>query len=1155
MKRKVFPTIIIILCIYNNFLFSQESSAYITVVDTFLINLENKYELKSLIIIPNTEIIQLKNRILKKSEYKIDYPSLTFQLSDSLDYSITDTLLVTYQTIKLSLKKEYKRRELVVKYDEKLSDSVKVVELKSSPLTMESIFGQDMQRSGTLIRGFSIGTNQDFSLQSGLRLQLSGHLTDDIEVVAALTDENTPIQPEGNTERLDELDKVFIQIRHKNAVGTFGDYEINRRVGEFGVLNRRLQGLLGEINIGNYHTSFGIASSKGKFNRNNITGQDGVQGPYRLLGANNERNIIIIAGSERVYLDGQIMRRGEGNDYTIDYSIGEVTFTPNRIITSASRIIIEFEYSDRKYSRNLYNADFSANLFKEKLKFNFQFIQESDDKNSPIDISLSDEDKNILMNAGDNINKAIKSGVSIPQADSLGIIRGTYVKVDTLINDTLFSYYVYNPGNDSAIYNVIFSYVGEGNGDYIREGLGTFRFVGIGLGAYLPIIYLPMPEKKQFGNFLISFSPQKDIQINLELAGSIFDQNQFSGIDDNDNSGYARNFYFKLNPVDVSIGKINFGKIGLSYKDRYIENSFSSIEYFDDVEFNRNYNILDNSKEDESLREFTLNLIPLKNLNIFGTYSNLQKGDNFQSNRFNNTFELNGGEKYQLNYNFDFVNSENLLLKSKWYRHRSSAFYSFNFIRPGVDFLAEDRVDKIGIKDSVISGSIKYNEFNPYISLFLIKGLDFKFQYTYRDDYVPLKGFMLKESESTGESFELNYRGIRQINSTLNITLRNKKYTNEFKQSGMLDNKTVLVRSISRFLFGNNFANGDLYYEVSTQKTARMAKTFLRVEKGTGNYIYLGDLNNNGIADENEFQLTLFDGEFILLTFPTDELFPVIDLKTNTRWKLNFSQIVGNETFLEKIISSLSTETVWRVEENSKEKDLAKIYLMNFQYFLNDSTTIQGSNFFQQDLFIFENKKDLSFRFRYNQRKSLSQFSGGLETGYNRERSFRIRFKMIEEISNQTDFVNEIDNLIAPVFSNRNRKIESNNLISDFSYRPQRNIEVGFKIKTGKNTDYYPQIPTEININSQSIRFNFSLVSSGRLRIEFERFELLTKQSSNYLPFELTEGNVIGKNYFLRLNFDYRFTANLQANASYDGRLQGKGKIIHTMRAEVRAFF
>ena len=90
-----------------------------------------------------------------------------------------------------------------------------------------------MQKSGTLIRGFTVGTNKDFSLNSGLRLQLSGRLSDEIEVVAALTDENTPIQPEGNTERLEELDKVFIQVKHPNAIGTFGDYELHHILSVF----------------------------------------------------------------------------------------------------------------------------------------------------------------------------------------------------------------------------------------------------------------------------------------------------------------------------------------------------------------------------------------------------------------------------------------------------------------------------------------------------------------------------------------------------------------------------------------------------------------------------------------------------------------------------------------------------------------------------------------------------------------------------------------------------------------------------------------------------------------------------------------------------------------------------------------------------------
>ena len=162
---------------------------------------------------------------------------------------------------------------------------------------------------------------------------------------------------------------------------------------------------------------------------------------------------------------------------------------------------------------------------------------------------------------------------------------------------------------------------------------------------------------------------------------------------------------------------------------------------------------------------------------------------------------------------------------------------------------------------------------------------------------------------------------------------------------------------------------------------------------------------------------------------------------------------------------------------------------------------------------------------------------------------------MIQEMSNQTDLVNLDDNVNAPVFSNRRRGITGNSITTDFSYRPERNIEVGFKIKAGRNEDILPENPTIIDINSQAIRFNLSFAGTGRLRVELERNELVANTTENFLPFELTGGNLLGKNYFWRLNFDYRLSSNLQSTVSYDGRLQGGGRAIHTARAEVRAYF
>ena len=1127
----------------------------ILVSDTIAINFQNHYNISRVNILPNSEIIFLKGKQLSQNDYIFKYSEGFFTLSDSLPYSIFDTLIVTYRSLKISLQKEYKHRNLIVKYDEKIGDTIGVVH-SSSGFSPDAIFGSDMQKSGTIIRGFTVGTTKDFSLSSGLRLQLSGKISEDIEVVAALTDENTPIQPEGNTERLEELDKVFIQMKHPNVVGTFGDYQLTQRFGEFGVVDRKLQGLMGEFNYADVNGYISIANSRGKFNTNKFNGTDGTQGPYRLSGINNERDIIVIAGTEKVFLDGIEMKRGENNDYTIEYSNATITFTPNKLITSASRITVDFEYTDRQFARSFFGTGVSTKFFNDKLKVKVQYLREGDDQDSPIDISLSENDKNILSQAGDDRNKAVKSGVTLAEPDSLGQIKGIYTKVDTTINSESFEYFVYNPGDTLSLYNVSFSYVGEGSGDYNRQSLGYYIFAGIGKGGYLPIIFLATPQLKQMGNISVDVNPIENVTLSLEYAGSLWDRNRMSNLDDGDNYGYARNLALKIAPTQILIGDLDLGKAGLSYRDRFIQSKFTSLDRFDDVEFSRNYNSSSQtSLKDESLREIAVNLLPIQELSITSTAGFLRKGDDFSSDRFNNLLRFTDIKTFNVEYNLDYVKSKTSLLKSNWLRHKGSAYYSFWLLKPGFEFLAENKEDKRSTKDSLISGSLKYFEYSPYLELMQISGFKLSTKYSLRDNYLPLNGLITKESKSKTYSLEMNYAGIREVNTNLVLTLRNKKYEDAYKVQGLLDNETILIRSRSKFTFWERLLNGDLYYEVSTQKSAKLQKVFQRVEQGTGNYIYLGDLNNNGIADEEEFEPTIYDGDYIQVTLPTDELFPVIDLKTSTRWKVNFAELVDKNSLFGKTISAISSETFWRIEENSRETNYANIYLLKLSTFLNQSNTIRGSNFFQQDVFLFENDQELSLRFRYSQRNGLIEYSNGYESSYNRERSLRIKFKMIKELSNQTDLVNQNDNVSGIVSSNRVRQITTNNIISEFSYRPDRDIEVGFRIKAGQSEDTHPSEPTIIDLNSQLIRFNLSFLGTGRLRIEIERNELIANTTQNSIPYELTAGNQIGKNYYWRLNFDYKLASFLQTTIGYDGRVQGSNKVIHTAKAEARAYF
>lgn len=1130
-----------------------------TVTDTLSINFNNIYHISGLSIIPSSENIYLGGKHLGKKDYKIIYSKGEFSLSDSLSYSDFDTLIISYSSIRVSLKKEYKLRSLVTKYDDTTQDTIKVVRNEGGRFTAESIFGSGIQRSGTLVRGFKIGTNQDFSLNSGFRLQLSGRLSDEIELVAALTDENTPIQPEGNTEKLDELDKVFIQIKHPRAMGTFGDYYLDKRYGEFGVINRKLQGLMGEYNYANQKAYFALASSKGKFNTNNFNGQDGVQGPYRLSGKNGEPDIIIIAGTEKVYVDGVEMKRGERNDYVIEYSNAQITFTPNRLITSASRISVDFEYTDRRYRRNFLGAGVESRLFNNKFGIKFQYLREGDDQNAPIDISLSQSDINILKNAGDDRNKASRSGVSLAPPDSVtGKIQGIYTKIDTVINGNNYSYYRYNPGDSTALYNVTFSFVGQGNGDYSKESLGNYTWAGIGLGSYAPVVFLPLPELKQFGNMVLDFTPNDDISISLELAGSLWDKNRFSTIDNNDNFGAATNFNLKIKPQKISLGSANLGRAGISYKDRFIQNRFTTLDRFNKVEFNRYYNISDpNQSVDEHLRELDLLYLPLENMKINSSFGFLSRGEEFKSNRYNNTLEWTDNKSYGLSYNFDYVHSRNTAIKSNWTRQSGNAYYYLGKFKPGVDFIAENKEENNTGADSLLSSSLKYYEVSPFVSVDDLTGFNITAKYSLRNDYLPLNGTMIKQAWSDTKSLDVAYEGSRSVHSTLSVTLRNKNYTKAFKRLGYLNNETILIRSRTNLRLWDPVLNGNIYYEVSTQKSARLQKVFIRVQAGTGNYKYLGDLNHNGIADENEFAPTLYDGDYIEITVPTEQLFPVINLKTSTNWRVNFGEIFDKGSLLGKILAPVSTETFWRVEENSREEDFKKIYLLHFSDFQNEQKTISGTNFIQQDLFLFENSNEFSLRFRFTQAKSLNQYNDGPVRTYNRERSLRLRIRLVPEISNQTDFINKNDNLTTnpASVSNRRRLVTSNSVKTEFSYRPQNNIEVGFAVKVGRSTDDFPAVPTIIDLNSELLRMNLSFAGSGRLRIEIQRDELNGNDNGNELPFEVTEGNLIGKNYFWRVNFDYRIGTNLQSTLGYTGRWQGAGKVIHTMTAEFRAYF
>ena len=149
------------------------------------------------------------------------------------------------------------------------------------------------------------------------------------------------------------------------------------------------------------------------------------------------------------------------------------------------------------------------------------------------------------------------------------------------------------------------------------------------------------------------------------------------------------------------------------------------------------------------MREFNLNLIPINELNISSTAGLLRRGDDFKSNRFNNTIRFSNTKDYSLNYNFDYVESDNTSLKSNWYRQSGNGYYNIWKFTPGMEFLAEDKKDKVPLNDSLLSGSLKYSDVAPYLKLNDFFGLNLSAKYSLRNDYLPLMVCCLKSLNPT----------------------------------------------------------------------------------------------------------------------------------------------------------------------------------------------------------------------------------------------------------------------------------------------------------------------------------------------------------------------------------------------------------------------
>ena len=273
-------------------------------------------------------------------------------------------------------------------------DTMDFVKTKNRIIIDESVLAKnDKQRflgelnsKGSIIRGITFGNNQGQSVQSSMDLQISGKLSKDVTILASISDHNLPIQADGYTQTLDEFDKIYMQLNIKDkSILRAGHLDLVDTKSYFSKYQRRSMGIQFQTEIGTdnkTYTDISMGVARSEFHRIRFQGVEGNQGPYRLTGKNGEQFITLISGSEQVFIDGILMKRGENQDYVINYNTGEVTFTSFRPIFQQNFITISYNYTNRNYSRYLYTE--KEKKKKKKMKSGHKSFMENDNTHSPL---------------------------------------------------------------------------------------------------------------------------------------------------------------------------------------------------------------------------------------------------------------------------------------------------------------------------------------------------------------------------------------------------------------------------------------------------------------------------------------------------------------------------------------------------------------------------------------------------------------------------------------------------------------------------------------------------------------------------------------------------------------------------------------------------
>jgi hypothetical protein len=1077
----------------------------------------------------NFKIINSNLQTIAPSEYLIDFPKARLIISSKKHTEIT----IEYYRFPEFLTKIYSP------FDKKLivpntNNTGQLYSLTTNKKASEITLFDGLQTKGFISRGMRVGNNQNAVTNASLDLEIQGKLSNNVSLRAHIFDTNVPLQQNGYSQNITDFDRIFIEMFSDNWRVKAGDITLANKQSFFFPFTKQVAGLEVQASV-NKNLSVGASGAivRGKFMSYAFIGSEGNQGPYKVYGPNNESAIVIIAGSETVYINGTPIKSGENEDYIIDDNLAEIRFNTTFPITNDMRITVEFQFSDRNYTRFITYE--KATYQGENFMINGYFYNENDAKDQPLQQNLSDKQKKILANAGNNQEDMVSESAYI---DDYAENKIVYEKVPNG-NDEIFEY---STNENVVVYAVTFTNVGSNQGDYSFErsiAIGNiFKYVGKNQGDYLPVVRLSAPTKHQVAVVNGNYQPNEKVNFTAELAFSNNDQNLFSSIDDNTNKGIASLLGWKQTLIDRKWqlkSDVNF-----EFKQAH----FFTEQRFEPIEFKRDWNLI-STVGNKSLLQTKITLQNRENDFLSYSFNQLNYTNNFTGTKHHFTSKMSLS-KTTFFVDGSLLNSASIQEKNSFLRIRAKAEQQFTKSWLGAFILAEtnNRTDK-GNND-FINTSHRFKEYESYFGLGDSTNVFAKIGINYRNND------SIKQNKFT----EINNRKTLYIQSKIvqnkntnlavfaNYRITENAFTNDEKT---LNSKVVF----NQRLFNDLMILGTVY-ETSSGNVAQQDYVYVKTEPGFGFYTWI-DYNDNGTQEFNEFEIAQFQDQAAYLRVPLPNLryLSTQRAKMNQSFTLDLHQW-NNKNGLKKTLSHFYNQSFLSLENEQKRAGNS----FNLNPFDLDETKLIGLNFsFRNSLYFNRNLQKTSLTYTYGTSKNKQQYLIGNQennlvfnqVAYQHKFATYWLFDLMGKIDQNT--------LTTENFNNRNYEITSKEVSPKISYLLNKDNRLTafyeFRIKKNKQEGFE-------GLNQHKFGLNYFYLNKKQQQFSANITTFLndfTGSTNSPVAYQMLEGLQAGKNYTWNLLFSQKLNSFLNLNLNYLGRKSENSKTIHTGNIELRANF